>query len=442
MILCSLWLVLLWPSNRLWAERDLETGTFLTRDPAGMVDGPNLYAYVRQNPWTHFDPEGLAEELGDYPGQFRVVRGADGSIAVSGSMIIHTGPGLLNAYNAVPNPAEVAAYNFEKTGNVKYLENNPAIKAGGLALATQGMNDPRGESERLAGIVGSILSFGAGPRMAEATGPLSPEGQSARRIAKTNCFFAGTPVATPDGWKNIEDIREDDTVFAFDETTGQVSEQRVTATLRHQTYWWIDIAVAGETITATRTHRFWVDEENGWKEAKTLQVGEHLRRIDGSIVAISAVRFWEASALMPTFNLEVGINHTYFVGIKRILVHNGDIDPLPKEALPPKNYADGRTSESIMVDHKIPQGTNLPGVQAKSNLNSVTASENLAKSFHDKETVRYVENLRAAGKTEPEIVEILKAEHLGESAIGENVAPAKMNKMLENIPDQSGICPR
>ncbi len=43
--------------------RDLETGSFLTRDPAGMVDGPNLYAYVRQNPWTKFDPEGLKETV-------------------------------------------------------------------------------------------------------------------------------------------------------------------------------------------------------------------------------------------------------------------------------------------------------------------------------------------------------------------------------------------
>jgi len=42
--------------------RDLDTGTFLTRDPAGFVDGPNLYTYVVQNPWTHFDPEGLASE--------------------------------------------------------------------------------------------------------------------------------------------------------------------------------------------------------------------------------------------------------------------------------------------------------------------------------------------------------------------------------------------
>ncbi len=39
--------------------RDLESGVFLTRDPLGFVDGPNMYAYVVQNPWTMFDPLGL-----------------------------------------------------------------------------------------------------------------------------------------------------------------------------------------------------------------------------------------------------------------------------------------------------------------------------------------------------------------------------------------------
>lgn len=52
------------------AWRDLETGVFLTRDPAGFVDGPNLYAYVNQNPWTKFDPEGLdAEKISE--GRYR-----------------------------------------------------------------------------------------------------------------------------------------------------------------------------------------------------------------------------------------------------------------------------------------------------------------------------------------------------------------------------------
>lgn len=46
-------------ANEGFRFRDLETGIFLSKDPAGFVDGPNLYAYVTQNPWTFFDPEGL-----------------------------------------------------------------------------------------------------------------------------------------------------------------------------------------------------------------------------------------------------------------------------------------------------------------------------------------------------------------------------------------------
>lgn len=45
--------------NEGFRYRDLETGVFLSRDPAGFVDGPNLYAYVMQNPWSKFDAEGL-----------------------------------------------------------------------------------------------------------------------------------------------------------------------------------------------------------------------------------------------------------------------------------------------------------------------------------------------------------------------------------------------
>jgi hypothetical protein len=37
-------------------------------------DGPNVYAYVKQNPWTAFDPDGLAEVKGYYPRKDRVVR--------------------------------------------------------------------------------------------------------------------------------------------------------------------------------------------------------------------------------------------------------------------------------------------------------------------------------------------------------------------------------
>jgi RHS repeat-associated protein len=42
--------------------RDLATGLFISRDPAGLVAGPNDYSYVRQNPWSKFDPLGLDEK--------------------------------------------------------------------------------------------------------------------------------------------------------------------------------------------------------------------------------------------------------------------------------------------------------------------------------------------------------------------------------------------
>ncbi len=46
--------------NEGFRYRDIETGVWLSRDPAGFVDGPNLYAYVKQNPWSKFDPNGLS----------------------------------------------------------------------------------------------------------------------------------------------------------------------------------------------------------------------------------------------------------------------------------------------------------------------------------------------------------------------------------------------
>ena len=50
-------------TNEGFRYRDLDTCSFITKDPAGFVDGPNLYTYVKQNPWTMFDPEGLSPEL-------------------------------------------------------------------------------------------------------------------------------------------------------------------------------------------------------------------------------------------------------------------------------------------------------------------------------------------------------------------------------------------
>ncbi|ADE53901.1 YD repeat protein [Coraliomargarita akajimensis DSM 45221] len=46
--------------NEGFRYRDLDTGVFLARDQLGYQDGPNLYTYVQQNPFTKFDPQGLS----------------------------------------------------------------------------------------------------------------------------------------------------------------------------------------------------------------------------------------------------------------------------------------------------------------------------------------------------------------------------------------------
>ncbi len=49
--------------NEGFRYRDRQTNTFITRDPAGFIDGPNDYNYVRHNPWSTWDPNGLATVL-------------------------------------------------------------------------------------------------------------------------------------------------------------------------------------------------------------------------------------------------------------------------------------------------------------------------------------------------------------------------------------------
>ena len=49
--------------NEGFRYRDRLTNTFITRDPAGFIDGKNDYNYVKHNTWSSWDPNGLASVL-------------------------------------------------------------------------------------------------------------------------------------------------------------------------------------------------------------------------------------------------------------------------------------------------------------------------------------------------------------------------------------------
>lgn len=94
------------------AYRDPETGTFITRDPAGFVDGPNVYGYVRQNPWTKFDPHGLYETGGADPADRNTPRWTS-TTDKDGKPVLK----VINGGEALRSDAAVESFNAKQSGD-------------------------------------------------------------------------------------------------------------------------------------------------------------------------------------------------------------------------------------------------------------------------------------------------------------------------------------
>ncbi len=137
---------------------------------------------------------------------------------------------------------------------------------------------------------------------------------------RRSCFAAGTPVWTRSGPMPIEMIRIGDLVLSQDPNSGRLGYRSVLVTTKRPPSPAVDITLGGETITATRGHRFWVTGA-GWRMAKYLNSGYRLFGLKGSTKITSI----EQSAEIEAFNLHVDEFHTYFVGNGQRLVHDNSM---------------------------------------------------------------------------------------------------------------------
>jgi hypothetical protein len=134
------------------------------------------------------------------------------------------------------------------------------------------------------------------------------------------CFVAGTPVATPSGWRPIEEVAVGDAILSRSERSGAIVVSRVVRALvtEHQPV--VDIGLGGgERIRATPGHLFFT-EDRGWVEAKDIASGEALLSANSSDLRAEGVHPVASEATV--YNLEVAGTHTYFVGRARAWVHN------------------------------------------------------------------------------------------------------------------------
>ena len=211
--------------NSAMGYRDEETGEFITRDPAGFVDGPNLYAYVNQNPWSKFDPEGLAEDLG---GGIRVITLPDGHITIL------SGGNREQGSNAMVNPLERAVGEAEiNNGDARSMQKvDREVKSAGrqaLPLAIAAVNDPNAVDRSLAlaptttDLIGNKQAGGEIRIPNNVEEPTtSPGGKSARTISAESTTQVKSIVIDqnkyPEAVQHLEDTGALDTPLTVDRT--------------------------------------------------------------------------------------------------------------------------------------------------------------------------------------------------------------------------------
>ncbi|WP_457469783.1 polymorphic toxin-type HINT domain-containing protein [Streptomyces sp. TE4109] len=160
------------------------------------------------------------------------------------------------------------------------------------------------------------------------------ERDAAAACANSHSFPSGTQVLLADGTtRAIEDIRIGDRVAASDPQVQVTATRPVTNTFTTEgDKDFTQLTVATEqgpaTVTATDNHPFWLADDQRWKNAGDLRVGDELRTPNGASVAVTEVR--DQQGPQRTHDLTINDLHTYYVlaGATPVLVHNcgGQID--------------------------------------------------------------------------------------------------------------------
>jgi RHS repeat-associated protein len=344
--------------NEGFRYRDMETGTFISRDPLGLVDGPNVYAYVQQNPWSKFDADGLFWSAvitagfavyDTYQYATGQMNGAEyaGAMALNGAALLADvstagmGGGLLvRAGSAAVKVAKVV----DKADTV-YSTVNGAIRT------SEAIANGDGTGAVVNGLLTAVgaKQMGGGGKAPDAPGLAPPSGKSAQdtmgeprpldlpgagtvEAAKGGgfCFPAGTMVVMADGSaRAIEEIKEGDEVMADDPADAlPPSSKPVTHLHKNWTQRFIHIHIDTNSdgltdaqLRATGEHPFWVVGK-GWVDAQELQSGDAL--MSDGVASPVVVATESVATTADTFNLTVRDSHTFFVraGLVSVLVHN------------------------------------------------------------------------------------------------------------------------
>jgi RHS repeat-associated protein len=238
------------------------------------------------------------------------------------------------------------------------------VKAGAKLAGKQAVKLMKGEAKHLA------------EKEIENVGKKRGEGM-VEKVFKScmNSFAGDTQVATAEGSQPIATLKVGDKVLAVDGATGKVQAELVQNVMINHDNNLLDVTLATdtnvkpsaatdapnkeqevataahgsqapptETIHTTTEHPF-LTAELGWVNAQDLKPGEHVRRMDGSLGIVVAVKATPGQAVR--YNLTVVQDHTFVVGQGQWVVHNN-------ECMGTRNI--GFTQDTVSGSGRLPNG--------------------------------------------------------------------------------------
>lgn len=164
---------------------------------------------------------------------------------------------------------------------------------------------------------------------------IAPSFRSAAQAPSTGptrsgeCFVAGTPVMTIRGLRPIETILVGDIVLSREVPTGALQWKPVLTPTTRPPDSTFELSFNDESITCTPGHLLWVSGA-GWKKARDIKAGDILHGASQPVVVTQNF----ATAVHPTYNLEIADNGTYFVGKSMILSHDVTARRSSREIVP------------------------------------------------------------------------------------------------------------
>ena len=135
------------------------------------------------------------------------------------------------------------------------------------------------------------------------------------------CFVAGTKVLTQDGYKNIEDIKVEEYIYAMNLDTNKYELKKVLQKFNSLTSEIYKIHVADHIIETTSRHEFYIIDK-GWIRAAEIKVGDKLSSKENIDTTITKIEIEELNERLPVYNMEVEGHHNYLITEDELLVHN------------------------------------------------------------------------------------------------------------------------